>query len=253
MVKFNTAVRVAIVGMSLVWTMLGCSSQKQVTILTSTIPPKTDVTELQSPPLEPEIIVQEPIKPIRDVGIPAIDIPVEDPARPTIRNIAPPEIFAASKTKEGSVEESFSPVSEEPESEQVPIEVAKVSPSTLEIPLSEKKEVFAETLVDIYFDYDRFNVRKDAIPTLEANAELLVAQFSDRTVLIEGHCDERGTQSYNIILGERRAQAVKKYLMDLGIPEENLQVISYGKDKPFCTDHSLKCWQENRRGHFVVK
>ena len=70
--------------------------------------------------------------------------------------------------------------------------------------------------------------------------------------MIQGHCDERGTREYNLVLGERRAMAVKKYLTDLGVPEENMQVISYGKEKPFCLEHSKKCWQKNRRSHFVI-
>jgi peptidoglycan-associated lipoprotein len=72
-------------------------------------------------------------------------------------------------------------------------------------------------------------------------------------VLIEGHCDERGTLAYNLVLGERRAQSVKRYLQELGVPPSQLQIVSYGKERPFCTEHRETCWQQNRRGHFVVK
>ena len=88
---------------------------------------------------------------------------------------------------------------------------------------------------------------------MKANAQLLAEDLSGKHIVIEGHCDERGTQSYNMVLGERRATAVKHFLQDLGVPAENLQVVSYGKDKPFCTAQSEECWQENRRGHFVIK
>jgi peptidoglycan-associated lipoprotein len=86
---------------------------------------------------------------------------------------------------------------------------------------------------------------------LEANARRLKAE-NGRKLLIEGHCDERGTVEYNLVLGERRAQTVKQYLQDLGVPSSQIQITSYGKEKPFCTDHSEACWQSNRRAHFVL-
>ena len=119
--------------------------------------------------------------------------------------------------------------------------------------MTEGKDQLLKILEDVYFDYDRFSIRDDAVRKLEANARALVAQLSDRHVVIEGHCDERGTQSYNMILGERRAKNVKEFLVDLGVPGDNLEVLSLGKEKPICTDHTQVCWQENRRGHFVVK
>jgi peptidoglycan-associated lipoprotein len=71
--------------------------------------------------------------------------------------------------------------------------------------------------------------------------------------LIEGHCDERGTLAYNLVLGEKRAKATKRYLEDLGIPASRLITTSYGKEKPFCKDHNEGCWSKNRRAHFVVQ
>ena len=136
--------------------------------------------------------------------------------------------------------------------EQEPIQIAKVVP-----PVPEKVEIVEEDLVgdliDVYFDYDRFTIREDAVPALTNNANLLMAQLADKKIVIEGHCDERGTRSYNMILGERRAQSVKTYLQDLGVPADKLQVVSFGKDKPFCNEQSKECWQENRRGHFVLQ
>ena len=104
-------------------------------------------------------------------------------------------------------------------------------------------------LSDIFFDFDRFVIRDDARSGLETNAGLLKSQ-SGVEILIEGHCDERGTSAYNLVLGERRAQAAVQYLRDLGVPSSQLQITSYGKERPFCSEHSEACWQSNRRAHF---
>jgi peptidoglycan-associated lipoprotein len=104
-------------------------------------------------------------------------------------------------------------------------------------------------LSDIFFDFDRFVIRNDAQSVLEANAAVLKSQSSEN-ILLEGHCDERGTSAYNLVLGERRAQAAAQYLRDLGVPSSQIQITSYGKERPFCTEHSEACWQSNRRAHF---
>lgn len=105
-------------------------------------------------------------------------------------------------------------------------------------------------LSDIFFDFDRFVIRDDARSGLEANAGLLKS-LSGVKILIEGHCDERGTSAYNLVLGERRAQAATQYLRDLGVPSSQMQITSYGKERPFCAEHSEACWQSNRRAHFT--
>lgn len=107
-------------------------------------------------------------------------------------------------------------------------------------------------LGDVFFDYDQFQIRKDAMPVLDANAEWLRANGS-KTVLIEGHCDERGTLAYNLVLGEKRARVAKKYLQDLGTPAAQLQTTSYGEARPFCKQQNEDCYQQNRRAHFVTK
>ena len=109
------------------------------------------------------------------------------------------------------------------------------------------------TLEDIFFDYDQMSIRRDAIPLLEQYAKVLLKRYPNQDVLIQGHCDERGTEEYNLILGERRAQAVKEYLVDMGIPSANLRVLSLGKNQPFCLQHTHGCLQQNRRAHFVLK
>ena len=110
----------------------------------------------------------------------------------------------------------------------------------------------SNALGDVFFDYDRFQIRKDAMPVLDANTGWLRANGS-KTVLIEGHCDERGTIAYNLVLGEKRARAAKKYLQDLGVQASQLQITSYGETRPFCKQQNEDCYQQNRRAHFVTK
>jgi peptidoglycan-associated lipoprotein len=118
--------------------------------------------------------------------------------------------------------------------------------------LSPNADVDSQALGDVFFDYDRFHVRKDAMPVLDANAGWLRANGS-KTVLIEGHCDERGTVAYNLVLGEKRARAVRKYLQDMGAQASQLQITSYGETKPICKQQNEDCYQQNRRAHFAIK
>ncbi len=104
----------------------------------------------------------------------------------------------------------------------------------------------------IYFDFDRYYIRDDAKGALENNARVLKANSNTR-ILIEGHCDERGTVEYNLALGERRAAAARQYLMDLGIEGGRISTISYGKERPVAFGHDESSWQQNRRGEFVTK
>ena len=109
------------------------------------------------------------------------------------------------------------------------------------------------SLSHIFFDFDQYSVREDAVLILEANAKALQSTFKDSEVLIEGHCDERGTAEYNLVLGERRAQAVKNYLADLGVSFSRINIVSYGKERPFCKEPTSACYEQNRTGHFVLQ
>ena len=113
---------------------------------------------------------------------------------------------------------------------------------------------FADTanLKDIHFDFDKSNIRPDAARILEANAAWLRSN-SNMLVLVEGHCDERGTNEYNLVLGERRARATMNYLVGQGIAQDRLSMVSYGEERPLCTEHNEACWAKNRRAHFRVK
>lgn len=104
---------------------------------------------------------------------------------------------------------------------------------------------------DVFFDLDKHAIRPEAVPVLEYSAELLKQNDQPVSVLLEGHCDELGTAKYNLALGIRRAQAVKKYLVDLGVEASRIRIVSYGKEKPFCTESTPRCRQQNRRVHFV--
>jgi peptidoglycan-associated lipoprotein len=111
---------------------------------------------------------------------------------------------------------------------------------------------WAAALVDVHFDFDKSVIRKSEEGKLGAAAKLL-KDDGKRKVLVEGHCDERGTSSYNMALGERRARAVKRYLADLGVSESQIQTTSFGKERPLCTEQNEDCYQRNRRGHFVAQ
>ena len=113
------------------------------------------------------------------------------------------------------------------------------------------EELFSSSVKDIYFDYDKSDIRDDAKPTLAASADF-IKQNSSVKFSIEGHCDERGSEEYNIGLGDRRSTATKNYLASLGVSADRMSTISYGKEKPQCTEKSEECYQKNRRAHFVL-
>ncbi len=109
----------------------------------------------------------------------------------------------------------------------------------------------ATKIQDIHFDFDRYDIRDDAKPALKEIAGVL-AKNTKAKVVVEGHCDERGTVEYNLALGDRRASSAKAYLVSLGIPSSRIDVVSYGKEKPVCSESTEECWTKNRRDHFVL-
>jgi peptidoglycan-associated lipoprotein len=122
--------------------------------------------------------------------------------------------------------------------------VAEAAAAPAEDPLA-----WAAGLTDLHFDTSQSKIRKEDKAGLDALAQKL-KEDSKRKVLVEGYCDNRGTANYNLILGERRAKAVKQYLMKAGAPTSQIEVISYGKEKPLCMEMTDECWQNNRRAHF---
>jgi peptidoglycan-associated lipoprotein len=113
------------------------------------------------------------------------------------------------------------------------------------------QELFDRDVKDAYFDYDKADVRPDARDALSATAKFLTAHAQVKVVL-EGHCDERGSTEYNLALGDRRAAAAKQFVVSLGISADRVETVSYGKEKPFCSASTEECWQQNRRGHFAM-
>jgi len=113
------------------------------------------------------------------------------------------------------------------------------------------EEMFLKEVQDAYFDLDKADIRNDARAALAKTADFL-RNYPQVKVVVEGHCDERGSTEYNLALGDRRAAAVKQYLVSLGIGADRMSTVSYGKEKPFCTESNEDCWQRNRRGHFVM-
>jgi peptidoglycan-associated lipoprotein len=260
-------VKVVVVSGCVIGLLTGCSSRSRTIIVSGSDAPKVPVAQVEPERVVVEEVVEEPIRKVMIPAAPAIDIPVEEPARPVIRRELAPEIFATSKTPDvpSEISSRFEPSPVPlPQSDQrdspvppaddqaSPVQVAKVMPQEPE-KVEITTEALEEALSDIYFDYDRFSIREDAIPRLKANVQLLTSELAEKNIVIEGHCDERGTQSYNMVLGEARANAAKTFLENLGISADKLQVVSYGKDKPFCREQTEECWQENRRGHFVIK
>jgi peptidoglycan-associated lipoprotein len=111
-------------------------------------------------------------------------------------------------------------------------------------------DLFASSIKDVYFDYDSEAIRADQQSSIAADAQFLNAH-PNIPFTVEGHCDERGSTEYNLALGDRRASSVKMALSSAGVTASRIKTISYGKEKPFCTESNEACWQQNRRGHFV--
>lgn len=113
------------------------------------------------------------------------------------------------------------------------------------------EELFNKEVKDAFFDYDKADIRADARDALSQTAQFL-RSYPQLKVVIEGHCDERGSTEYNLALGDRRAAAAKAFLVSLGIPADRMETVSYGKERPFCTAADEACYQQNRRAHIVM-
>ena len=213
----------------------GCTGRKIVT-----------ATEDQS--FVPGAAPQAPVVEEAKVSPPAPP-PAEPPKEeiPAVAPVEPPKVEAPPATPPPTEEIRITeqPIAPPPPAPQPAVEPAPPAPQAAVEPAPPVAE-----LSDVFFDFDRFTIRNDARASLEADAGILKTQ-SETKIQIEGHCDERGTSAYNLVLGERRAQAVRKYLLDLGVPSSQIKITSYGKERPFCTEHSEECWQSNRRAHFT--
>ena len=143
-------------------------------------------------------------------------------------------------------------------SPDLPIRSEPVSKSPEETPMDIARVISGINgrLQDAFFDYDRSDVRPDAVAALQQDANLLLPMLSDfpqLRVIIEGHCDERGSAEYNLALGDRRASRAAEVLRGFGLPVPSSETISYGKEAPQCTESAESCWRRNRRVHLVLR
>ncbi len=120
------------------------------------------------------------------------------------------------------------------------------------LPSISDSEFFSANIKDAFFDYDQYSIREDARANLQADARALKQRPSIR-ITIEGHCDERGSEKYNLALGDRRAGSAKDFLVSQGIDASRIDTISYGEEQNFCEEHNEECWQLNRRAHIVMR
>lgn len=134
----------------------------------------------------------------------------------------------------------------------VRVTVNPIPPPAQAEPAPSDEELFAKNVKDVFFDYDDSKIRAEDQSTISQDSSFL-SQHSNIKFVVEGHCDSRGSSEYNLALGESRADAVRSALVSQGISADRIKTISYGKERPFCTDENEQCWQQNRRGHFALQ
>jgi peptidoglycan-associated lipoprotein len=169
-------------------------------------------------------------------------------------------VSACGKKKPAPPPAAPPPPAEAPRTNPAPPPPPPPAPREEPKPLSEE-EIFAKKtldelnaekpLSDVFFDLDQSQLRADARPALQKDADWM-KKWTSTKVTVEGHADSRGSAEYNLALGDRRASAVRDYLVSLGIAADRVQVVSKGKEAPVCTEENEACWQQNRRGHFVI-
>ncbi len=133
-----------------------------------------------------------------------------------------------------------------------PTEAPKPAPSNVS---EDAISLLERTVKDAYFGYDSSDIREDARATLQRNSDglkELFGKFASTNVIVEGHCDDRGSAEYNLGLGEKRANAAREFLVNLGVPGDKLKSVTYGKERQSCTEATEDCWQKNRRAHFAM-
>jgi peptidoglycan-associated lipoprotein len=189
-----------------------------------------------------------------------LDSLVEEPKSlpPLAESITPSETIRQEPTETvlpespSEIREAF-PAKSSSTPKQLPLPIPQIPESLESHTAAPSEPAQVKSLQDIYFDFDQATILSSAKADLQANAKLLQTHFQHLNILIEGHCDERGSVEYNLVLGVRRAQAVQAYLRDLGIPQSRIRIVSYGKERPVCTEAHERCWQKNRRAHFILQ
>jgi len=232
-----------VIGMSLLVTLSACEGSRHAEIMST-----EDLRAKAEAPPAPEPKPAPAALPAPEPEPAPAALPVPEPEPPALPAPPAPE----PKPAPPAPEPKPAPPAPEPEIAKLePSDFVTEEPEPEPAPEPAPDQAVDSVLADVFFDLDEYAIRPDAVPVLEKDAELLKSTYKDSSVLIEGHCDERGTVEYNLELGKRRAQAVKDYLVDLGIEESRIHIVSYGKERPFCTESEPSCWKQNRRGHFV--
>ncbi len=232
-----------VIGMSLLVTLSACEGSRHAEIMST-----EDLRAKAEAPPAPEPKPAPAALPAPEPEPAPAALPVPEPEPPALPAPPAPE----PKPAPPAPEPKPAPPAPEPEIAKLePSDFVPEEPEPEPAPEPAPDQAVDSVLADVFFDLDEYAIRPDAVPVLEKDAELLKSTYKDSSVLIEGHCDERGTVEYNLELGKRRAQAVKDYLVDLGIEESRIHIVSYGKERPFCTESEPSCWKQNRRGHFV--
>jgi peptidoglycan-associated lipoprotein len=160
---------------------------------------------------------------------------------------------AAAPAPEGRVAERPAPAPPAP-AQTPPPPAPAPAPTAAPAPRAEKPKDFMpnDNVKTIHFDFDKSDIRPGDLGILETNAAWLKANPGN-LLLIEGHCDERGTNEYNLALGDRRAKAIMNVLVAQGVRADRISMISYGEERPVCAEHGEGCWTQNRRGQFLLK
>jgi len=180
------------------------------------------------------------------------------PKRPEVMQAAPAPAGPAAATVPGaapaqpSPQTAETPVTRPAAPAETPVQAAPAPAAAAPAAAAQPGVPGPSPLKDVFFDYDKANIRDDQKAALNDNVGWLKGNTGAK-VLLEGHCDERGTAEYNLGLGERRSKAVKDYLIAAGIAADRVSTISYGKERPFVLGHDESAWKWNRRGHFVVQ
>jgi peptidoglycan-associated lipoprotein len=206
---------------------LSCSESRRVSSSgDSSFEQQSGPPVAQVEPIKPDPIATVPAE--KPTSIETARIPLT-PSSPATSELAPP-VFPPTAT---------------------PAPIEEIAPPVVPPPvLAPVEPIVTDFLADIYFDVDRYVIKEEFQTVMAANAEW-IKNTPGKTLVIEGHCDERGTLTYNLILGEKRALSAKHYLEDLGVPASRLKTVSYGEVRPVCKQHEERCWKMNRRIHFV--
>jgi peptidoglycan-associated lipoprotein len=173
--------------------------------------------------------------------------------RPALSTVAAPAPTGAAVTQAAPPAPAPAPVVTPPPP-PAPVVTAPAPPTPAPAPALPRPAEFREVaaLPPIYFDFDKSDIRPDAARILDGSIDWMKSH-PDAAILIEGHCDERGTNEYNIALGDRRARATLNYLTARGVAADRITTISYGEERPVCTNHDKACWAKNRRAQFLAK